>query len=126
MADGLTRRIADIQTGDKVKAYDSEAGEVVVRTVVATNNGQADYYYLINGNLKVTPPHPFFTIDKGWLPVEELMVGDQVKGIEGATVITSIVLVQDGQAIYNINVEELGNFFVSADGEGFYLVKEGL
>jgi len=125
MADGSNRRIADIQTGNKVKAYDSEAREMVVKPVVATNSGQANYYYLINGNLKVTPPHPFFTVDRGWVPVEDLTVGDQVKAIDGTTVITAIEMVDEEQAIYNINVEELGNFFVSADGEDFYLVQEG-
>jgi len=125
MADGSTRQIAEIQIGDTVKAYDVESGKVVVRAVAATSSGQSDHYYIINGDLKVTPPHPFFTVDRGWVPVEGLQVGDRIKSADGTTTITSVERVEEGQVIYNISIEGLGNFFVSANGDDFYLVQEG-
>jgi len=46
-----------------VQAYDVETGQALIADVTATNHGEADHYYLINDNLKVTPPHPFFTAE---------------------------------------------------------------
>jgi len=126
MGDDSTKHISEIQLGDMVKSYDVASGQVIVKEVVTTNNGQSDHYYVINGNLKVTPPHPFFTLDRGWVPVESLQVGDQIKSVDGITTVTSVELVLEGQVIYNIRVEESGNFFVSANGNDFYLVHQGL
>jgi hypothetical protein len=125
MGDDSTKQISEIQVGDIVKSYDVDSGQVVGRTVVTTNNGQSDYYYIINGNLKVTPPHPFYTLDRDWVPVEELQVGDQIQSESGATTITSVELVLEGQLIYNIGIKEYGNYFVSANGDDFYLVHQG-
>jgi len=126
MGDDSTKHISEIQLGDMVKSYDVASGQVIVKEVVTTNNGQSDHYYVINGNLKVTPPHPFFTLDRGWVPVESLQMGDQIKSVDGITTVTSVELVLEGQVIYNIRVEESGNFFVSANGNDFYLVHQGL
>jgi hypothetical protein len=125
MADGSTKQISEIQVGDIVKSYDVDSGRVVDKAVVSTKNGQSDHYYIINGDLRVTPPHPFYTVDKGWVPVEGLQVGDQIRSIYGTTTIASVECVLEGQAIYNIGVEEFGNFFVSANGDDFYLVHQG-
>jgi len=123
-SDGSLVRIDEIQVGDMVKAYNTDSGEIVVREVTAINSGQADYYYTINGNLKVTPPHPFYLVEEGWVPVENLKVGDRIRSIDGETVITSIELVYEEQSIFNIGVTG-GNFFVSPDGLEFYLVHQG-
>jgi len=93
--------------------------------VTATNNGEADHYYLINGNLKVTPPHPFFTTEGQWVKIADLKVGDRIRSFQGLVEITSIEKVNSGQRICNISVRDFHNFFVSANGKDFYLVHEG-
>ena len=125
MADGSVRAISDINVGEMVWAYDTVTGENVVAEVTGTNSGEADYYYLINGDLKVTPPHPFYTVDGEWVRVEDLKVGDIIRSFGGTVVINSIERVASGQPIYNISVGEHHNFYVSANGQDFYLVKEG-
>lgn len=124
MADNSLKYIGDIQAGEQVQAYDTETGQIIIADVIATGNGEADYYYLINSNLKVTPPHPFFTADGKWTKVEDLKVGDNIRSIEGLVGIASIEKVNSAQPIFNISVGDYHNFFVSTDGKDFYLVKE--
>ncbi|MFC1992915.1 polymorphic toxin-type HINT domain-containing protein [Chloroflexota bacterium] len=125
MADSSTKPISDVQAGDMVKAYDIETGQTVISDVMGTNEGEADYYYLINGDLEVTPPHPFFTAEGQWVKIADLKLGDKVRSFEGLVEITSIEKVNSGQRIGNISVRDFHNFFVSASGEDFYLVQEG-
>ena len=124
MANDSLKRISDVQIGEMVQVYNVESGMVVSKAVVATNSGEADYYYLINGNLKVTPPHPFYTNESKWIEVMDLKVGDKIRSLEGLTQITSIEKVNSGQRICNISVRDFHNFFVSANGVDFYLVQE--
>ncbi|MBM4432790.1 MAG: hypothetical protein FJ025_02165, partial [Chloroflexi bacterium] len=124
MADNSLKRIGDVQVGEKVQAYDVETGQIIIADVIATGNGEASYYYLINGNLKVTPPHPFFTADGKWTKVEDLKAGDDIRSCEGVVETVSIEKVNSGQQIFNISVRSFHNFFVSANGRDFYLVKE--
>ena len=107
-----------------VLAYDVETGKTLIAEVTATKSGEADYYYLINGNLKVTPPHPFFTAEGKWVKIVDLKVGDKVRSLQGLVEITSIEKVNSGQRICNISVGDFYNFFVSANGRDFYLVQE--
>ena len=46
-------------------------------------------------------------------------------GIEGVTEVASIELVRVVQPIYNINVAGYASFFVSVDGNDFFLVQQG-
>lgn len=124
MADNSMKRISDVQVGEMVLAYDVETEQTVTADVTATKSGEADYYYLINGNLKVTPPHPFFTAEGKWAKVADLKVGDKVRSLQGLVEITSIERVNSGQRICNISVGDFHNFFVSANGKDFYLVQE--
>jgi len=124
MADNSLKHISDIQVGEQVQAYDVETGQTAIADVIATGNGEGDYYYLINGDLKVTPPHPFFTADGKWTKVEDLKVGDNIRSFQGQVKITSIEKVNSEQQLFNISVRYFHNFFVSANGRDFYLVKE--
>ena len=124
MADNSLKRISEVQVGDMVQAYNVHTGQTVIADVTATNSGEADYYYLINGNLKVTPPHPFFTAEGKWVKIADLEVGDKIRGFQGLVEITSIEKVNSGQRICNISVRNFHNFFVSANGKDFYLVQE--
>ncbi|MFC1945814.1 Hint domain-containing protein [Chloroflexota bacterium] len=124
MADGSAKKISDMEIGNVVKTWDSDTGKVITGCVTSVNSGKADHYYLVNGELKVTPPHPFLTIDRGWVPIEELQPGDRIVGINGNTVIATIERVEESQEIYNIGLAETGTFFVSTEGINYYLVKE--
>ena len=53
-----------------------------------------------------------------------LKVGDKIRSVSGLVEITSIAKVNSSQRICNITVRDFHNFYVSADGRYFYLVRE--
>lgn len=124
MADNSLKAIGDIKMGDKVKAYDIKNKKITNRAVVDTYNGTTEEYYIINGNLKVSPPHPFYTDQNVWVNLEKLKQGQQIKSIKGFTPIHSITTQQKKQKIYNIFVDEFHNFFVLDKNDKFFLVHE--
>ena len=124
MADGSSKKIIAIKVGEKVKSFDIQAGKVVDTEVINTKNGFAGYYYVINGGLKVTPPHPFRTPDDKWVKIKDLKEGQIVRISSSVRKISSIEHKIEGQRIYNIHVKDNHNFFVSGDGKDFFLVKE--
>jgi len=115
------KRIDDIKVGHKVLTVDSEgnpASNKVVKTLTFTNN----HYYLINGNIKVTALHRFSTLN-GWIRVRDLKIGDRIQMSDGFfEEITSKDLFSDDQTVYNLDIADNDNFFVSSDGKKGYLV----
>lgn len=124
MADGSSKKIIAIKVGDKVKSFDIQTGKVMNTEVINTKRGFAGYYYVINGGLKVTPPHPFCTPDNKWVKIRDLKEGQTVRVRSSVRKISSIEHKIEGQRIYNIYVKDNHNFFVSGDGKDFFLVKE--
>lgn len=116
MADGTQKNISDIKKGDHVISYDVEKGERVVNEVdellVHPNNSEG--YFILNGNLKVTPNHVVYVQNKKeWLPTKELAVGDSMLNADGKKVtINSITKVEKTQTVYNLHLtKEPHNFF---------------
>jgi hypothetical protein len=125
MADGSSKKIIAIKVGDDVKSFDIKAGKVMDTEVIKTKNGFAGYYYVVNGSLKVTPPHPFCTPDDKWVKIKDLKEGQIVRVNSSVRKISSIEHRIEGHRIYNIHVKDNHNFFVSGDGKDFFLVKQG-
>ena len=124
MADNTVKRIIDIKEGDMVISRDVETGKNVIKKVTGTKNGTADSYYLINGDLKVAPPHPFYMDDGRWVKIADLAVGDDIRNVASKTRIESIEEVHEELKIYNIFVEDLHNFYVLDKDNNYFLVKE--
>lgn len=124
MEDGSSRKIIDIAIGDKVKSFNIQTGTVVNTEVIKTKSGFSGYYYLIDGGLKVTPPHPFCTPDDKWVKIKDLSAGQTVRISNSIRKISSIEQKMETQRIYNIFVKDNHNFFVSGDGKDFFLVKQ--
>ena len=115
------KRIADIKAGDRLRTLDP-AGNLTVSTVakhyVFTNN----HYYLINGNIKVTALHRFYTL-KGWIRARDLKKGDRIQMSDGSfEEIISKERFSADLAVYNLGIADNHNFFVSSDGKKGYLV----
>jgi hypothetical protein len=79
MADGSTRPIETIRTGDLVLAYDTRSGQPAVSQV--NNTAVHDHWkeraatVLINGTLRATVNHLFFVNGK-WRRADQIKVGD--------------------------------------------------
>lgn len=115
------KRIADIKAGDRVLSVDSKGNRAVnevVRHYILTNN----HYYIINGKIKVTARHLFYTSD-GDKRVQDLQTGDRIKMSDGTfEAIVSKERIERDLTVYNLDVAENDNFFVSSDGARGYLV----
>jgi hypothetical protein len=122
MADSSRKPIIDLRAGDQVQAYDTETGTVVVREVTDTYRADQNHYYLINGELKITGTHPFFTVQGEWVKAADLKTGDRIVSGEGTVEIVSVERVKHDHRVYNFSVADSHNYFVSAGGEDWYLV----
>lgn len=115
------KRIADIKAGDRVLSVDSKGNRAVnevVRHYILTNN----HYYIINGKIKVTARHLFYT-SGGDKRVQDLQTGDRIRMSDGTfEAIVSKERIAGDLTVYNLDVAENDNFFVSSDGSRGYLV----
>lgn len=122
MTESGAKPIGEIQIGDKVLSVDAD-GRRVAAEVLKTYADRNRHYYLINGSIKVTGRHRFFT-DKGWKPAKELTRGDRIQNASG--VFEEIAAIEwvpaDDLAVFNLTIAENHNFFVSPDGQNGYLV----
>jgi len=125
MADGSSKRIIDIKVGDMVMAYDEKKQKKVAAEVLATKNGVGDHHYVINDEIRVTPPHPFYTADNRWVKIADLKAGQDVRISSSFSKIKTLKKYDNGFKIYNISVKDHQNFYVSGKGQEFFLVQQG-
>ena len=125
MADGSSKRIIDIKVGDMVMAYDEKKQKKVAAEVLATKNGIGDHHYVINDEIRVTPPHPFYTADNRWVKIADLKAGQDVRISSSFSKIKTLKKFDNGFKIYNISVKDHHNFYVSGKGKEFFLVQQG-
>jgi hypothetical protein len=125
MADGKTKPIGDIKTGDKVEAANPSNGKHKgPRTVTATHVNH-DYdlvdlkIQLADGKtetLHTTSKHPFWddTLHT-WVPAGQLLAGHALNTAADRHVIVTVVTPRPGDRdMYNLTVEELHTYYVLA------------
>lgn len=104
--------IEAIEIGDQVLSLD-EDGELTWAAVTNTYRALNSQYYLINGTLRVTALHPF-SVAGEWINAEDLVVGTQLVGSDGANIlVSSVERVDFGVRVYNLEVDGTHTFFVN-------------
>ena len=122
LADGRTESIARIKKGDLLLTYNEETGTLTKSPVVGTLEAVENHHYLFNGRIKVTAMHRIFT-DKGWKRAQDIDMGDKIRTADGRfEEIGAIDFVPGDLEVYNLEVLQNHNFFVSPDGSDAYLV----
>jgi hypothetical protein len=119
LVDGSARPIEDVGAGDEVAALDVESGVVVGGEVVDTYvRGDAPVLVVgtVPGELVTTADHPFWVeSDASWVSAAELVVGDVLRGVDGALVpVVSLTVTGLTETVYNLQVAGLHNYFVYA------------
>jgi intein/homing endonuclease len=82
-----------VKKGDVVYSYNLESNKVETGKVLNTLEKNTDQLYEISTTtqtIQVTADHPFYVVGKGWKPVKELKVGDELKPVTGKESITAI------------------------------------
>ena len=122
LADGRTESIAQIKKGDLLLTYNEETGTLTKSPVVGTLEAVENHHYLFNGRIKVTAMHRIFT-DKGWKRAQDIDMGDKIRMADGRfEEIVATDFVPGNLQVYNLEVLQNHNFFVSPDGSDAYLV----
>lgn len=128
LADGSSKNIEDVKTGDIVLSYNLKTNEnesKVVGKLLSVLSDHISYVTLSNGVvLKITNDHPIYT-NNGWaaidveltktkydLPVEALVVGNSVKTIDGYVEVVSIETNNEPTMTFTLkDVEDNANFY---------------
>ena len=121
---GGLRAIETVRVGDEVETTDENAPDsgVVARRVAQVFRQVAPAWTLSIGgrDVTLTPEHPVFEEQRGWVPVRHVAVGSRVRGRTGEWhAVEGVRPSSQSVAVYNIEVEEFHTFYVGGDGWGF-------
>lgn len=84
--------------------------KLTVDLVVTHENGESEV-------ITTTTEHPFYVRGKGWVPTDELVVGDGLEMLDqSVSTLTEIAAGKGLQTVYNFTVEEDHTYFVGARG----------
>ncbi|MET9113215.1 polymorphic toxin-type HINT domain-containing protein [Streptomyces longwoodensis] len=124
MADGTTKPIAEVTTGDKVVATDPRTGRHAVRTVTAELVHQDDDLLDLTvrdadgrtSTIRTTAGHLFWDdTAHAWTPAVQLAPGHVLRtAAEGHVVLTGLSPRAGVARMYNLTVEQLHTYYVLA------------
>lgn len=108
------KNIEDIKAGDQIWTLNETTHITELATVGELQTLEEPAHYVINGEVKTTAKHPFYTTD-GIKTVEELKIGDQLyKGFDNKTTIKTIEYVEGTVTVYNLlNVTPNHNYLAN-------------
>ena len=117
----IYRELQTIVVGDKVWTCNFERHACELRPVVATSKREVTKVLQIatdTETLEVTPEHPFYVANRGWIEAKKLKTGDTLHGrLDTVNKVASIEEVSGNFHVYNIEVEaktyDSHNYFVS-------------
>ena len=105
------KSIEEVEIGDIVKSFDVGTSSVVDSKVTKTYVHTDRYYMILNGNIKTTSVHPFYT-DGKWVEAGDLSIGDKILHVDGLEhTIETIELSDEQVTVYNIEVGGTHNYF---------------
>jgi hypothetical protein len=111
--------IKDIKIGDEVYSQNQYTGEKGLKKVTDIFVNETDrlvHITIKETEIKATPTHPFWVVDKGLVIADELEVGDNVQLYSGeVTEVISVEfeLIKEHIKVYNFEVEEWHTYYVS-------------
>lgn len=114
-SDGL-KKIENIKEGDLVWSYNELNHKNELKRVVALSINESSEIIVINvGEVKIecTPEHPFY-VDGKWVEAKDLEIGNKLLKKDGLSLeITSITKQKRNEKVYNFEVEENHDYYVS-------------
>ncbi|PRA01673.1 MULTISPECIES: S8 family serine peptidase [unclassified Paenibacillus] len=112
--------IEEVKVGDLVLAKDTDRNIQSYKPVEHLFNTTADVIYTLQigeADVRTTGNHRFWIKNRGWIPADELVVGDQVELQDGSLErINSIEFNYEIVKVYNFTVTEFHSYYVSELG----------
>lgn len=121
LEDGSKAKFSDIKPGDMVMTYDIGYDLLVAKPVLDVYTFDSNHLYTINGHFITTGGERLLTQD-GWKKVNSLQVGDKVLMEQNMVDVESIDYQPDDLKVYNLQIADTHNFYVSTGESGSYLV----
>jgi hypothetical protein len=118
------RNIEAIQAGEYVLARDEydPSGEVLPKVVEEVFVTEGLIWHLHTGGrvVRTTAEHPFWIWARGWVPYNQLKVGDWLFTLDGLCVqVEDLLDTGKYETLYNIRVADFHTYFVGCDEWGF-------
>ena len=122
------RSVADFKAGDPILAFNHETGEVETRYVKQASERLSDHLRVLTfisedgqkQTIKTTNEHPFWAVERDdYIEAGDLQMGYKVRGPTGELLwllSTRYEPHPEGVPVYNCEVEDLHNYFVSPAG----------
>jgi len=119
------RRIEDIRVGDVVLAWDASSGSVVKRPVsrLFQRPGQPVLTVVLErGRIReaiaATTEHPFWVVNRGWVPTHDLRVGDTLSCLQSGPElrVLRIFRADNRRTVFNFEVSGAHTFYVGHFG----------
>ena len=105
------KSIENIKVGDVVKSFDVGTSSVINSKVTETFVHSDRYYMILNGTIKTTSVHPFYS-DGNWVEAGDLSIGDKILHVDGLEhTIETIELSNESVTVYNFEVDGTHNYF---------------
>ncbi|WP_455771577.1 polymorphic toxin-type HINT domain-containing protein [Streptomyces misionensis] len=124
MADGTTKAIEDVKTGDFIQAADPDTGKTVAKKAVATitTEDDKDFTTLVisskSGESKITATdtHPFWVPElRKWVKAGDLKSGQYLRTSAGTHVqIAAVSHYSKRQRTYDLTIEDVHTYYVLA------------
>lgn len=121
---GALKPIGHLEEGERVLVFNEESGALDARPVVKKYQFCQNHYFLLNHHIRVTAMHRFFT-NEGWVPAKDLKPGQQLKTADGWTLLEAKEVIGVDGDVFNLQVEEHHNFFVTAEGTSYLVHNSG-
>ena len=122
LADGSNKEISKIKKDDLVMVYDVGKDEISASKVKKVYISDNNHMYIINSSINATAYERFLTEDHGWMKIRDLKVGDRVFDGNSYEKIVRIDKILKKQKVYNLNILSKHNFFVSSNGNKYFLI----
>jgi hypothetical protein len=113
------RPIESIQPGDRVLSQDPDSGELALKVVMQTTvrpPTEASTLNILGESITTTLGHPLWVTGQGWEMAKHVQPGDQLHGIKGILVVSTIDPLPNKVEAHNLVVEGFGTYFVGNCG----------
>lgn len=111
--------IAQVKAGDEVYSYDPDSGQKALKKVKRVHVSETNQLIKLTvggAEIKVTPPHTFIAIGKGWVAAEALGARDHLLSYSGegiAVESSEYISLDEPVKVYNFEIEDFHTYCVS-------------